>query len=301
MTGSDTFFKNLKSHRESQGIEISEISERTKINPGYFEAIESGKFDVLPNVYMRLFLRSYCVEIGADPEQAIKDYEKYTTGRVSEKKELKFKPVEPDLNLSRDPVQDMDMSSGLSRRNIIYFIVGALIIFGLIKFVSYLTREAENTSTSPVETRIQPENGTGGMNMDDITETVEPERFSPLPPPAQLTETVVYDPEKLVRQHAVRLPASAPFNFTVTAKTRTKIHITTPGDNLFNGILDEGESRSFTIPDTLRFDLWSARHVTATVNDVELTDYLTNEDLAIRASLIGDGSMSVQFYRHSEF
>ena len=59
MSTTETFFSILKEHRESKGIQIDEISEYTKINPTYIEAIEEGNFDLLPNVYMRLFLRSY--------------------------------------------------------------------------------------------------------------------------------------------------------------------------------------------------------------------------------------------------
>ena len=59
MTGSESFFDALKSKRESQNIEISEICEFTKINSKYIEAIELGDFTLLPNVYMRLFLKAY--------------------------------------------------------------------------------------------------------------------------------------------------------------------------------------------------------------------------------------------------
>ena len=57
MTSSESFFDVLKSKRESQEIEISEICEFTKIHPRYIEAIEKGDFTVLPDVYIRLFLK----------------------------------------------------------------------------------------------------------------------------------------------------------------------------------------------------------------------------------------------------
>ena len=85
MTTTESFFSLLKSHREAKGVEIQEIAEYTKINPKYLHAIESGDFKVLPNVYMRLFLRSYAQFIGADAEQALDDYELHTTGKVSVK------------------------------------------------------------------------------------------------------------------------------------------------------------------------------------------------------------------------
>ena len=56
MTASETFFSLLKSHREAKGIEIDEIAEFTKINSKYLLSIESGHFDVLPNVKYASFL-----------------------------------------------------------------------------------------------------------------------------------------------------------------------------------------------------------------------------------------------------
>ena len=68
MSTTETFFSILKEHRESKSIQIEEISEYTKINPKYIEAIEEGNFDILPNVYMRLFLRSYASYLDADSD-----------------------------------------------------------------------------------------------------------------------------------------------------------------------------------------------------------------------------------------
>ena len=66
MTSTESFFDELKTQRESQNIEISEICEFTKIQKKYIIAIESGDFLILPNVYTRLFLKAYANFIGAD-------------------------------------------------------------------------------------------------------------------------------------------------------------------------------------------------------------------------------------------
>ena len=56
--------KKLKALRREQKIDLAAIEKRTKINLEYLKAIESGKFEVLPSTYIRLFLKAYCVEIG---------------------------------------------------------------------------------------------------------------------------------------------------------------------------------------------------------------------------------------------
>ena len=85
MNTEETFFLALKNHRESKSITLDEISEFTKINPKYLVAIEEGEFGIIPNVYMRLFIRSYTKYIGADYNQALADYELHTTGKIQPK------------------------------------------------------------------------------------------------------------------------------------------------------------------------------------------------------------------------
>lgn len=64
--------KKLKALRREQKIDLAEIEKRTKINLEFLTAIESGKFEVLPSTYIRLFLKAYCIEIGADPVDALR-------------------------------------------------------------------------------------------------------------------------------------------------------------------------------------------------------------------------------------
>ncbi len=89
--------KNLKSLRRERKIDLKAIEKRTKIDIEYLKAIESGKFEVLPSTYIRLFLKAYCVEIGADPVDALHQLDElYNNGRktiISEKEVLPKKEI----------------------------------------------------------------------------------------------------------------------------------------------------------------------------------------------------------------
>ena len=89
--------KNLKSLRRERKIDLKAIEKRTKIDIEYLKAIESGKFEVLPSTYIRLFLKAYCVEIGADPVDALYQLDElYNYGRktiISEKEVLPKKEI----------------------------------------------------------------------------------------------------------------------------------------------------------------------------------------------------------------
>ena len=64
MEQSEPFYHDLKQLRVAQGITLEDISAHTRINTRFLEALEQGDFTILPKTYIRLFLRSYCQEIG---------------------------------------------------------------------------------------------------------------------------------------------------------------------------------------------------------------------------------------------
>ncbi len=66
---------SLKSQREAQGLTLEDVFQRTRINPEFLEALETGHFDVLPPTYVRLFLKTYAREIGLNPNEVLKRYE----------------------------------------------------------------------------------------------------------------------------------------------------------------------------------------------------------------------------------
>ena len=71
------FIKELKALRKKQEISLDEINERTKISLSSLKSIEKGNFDELPITYIRLFLKAYASEIGADPLKTLKEFDEY--------------------------------------------------------------------------------------------------------------------------------------------------------------------------------------------------------------------------------
>lgn len=70
-----TFGEELKRERELREITLREISEATKINLRYLEAMESNEFGSLPGgLFNRGFVRAYAQFIGVDPEAMVTAY-----------------------------------------------------------------------------------------------------------------------------------------------------------------------------------------------------------------------------------
>ncbi|MED5433370.1 MAG: helix-turn-helix transcriptional regulator [Candidatus Neomarinimicrobiota bacterium] len=98
------FYKELKLIREEKGIELEKIHKRTKISLSALQAIEKGKFDQLPYTYVRLFLRAYAVEIGANPEEALENFEIF----IGNKEENPNKKIEENFDISAEALFSND-------------------------------------------------------------------------------------------------------------------------------------------------------------------------------------------------
>ena len=77
------FFDRLKIERELKNISLEDISDSTKIDIKFLLSIENGDFSNLPNVYMRLFIRSYAEFVGLDSKDILNDFEFHTLGKES--------------------------------------------------------------------------------------------------------------------------------------------------------------------------------------------------------------------------
>lgn len=65
----------LRRVRESQGMELQEIAQRTKISQAHLQAIEDEAFDLLPaEVYARGFVNQVAAMLGVDATQATRTY-----------------------------------------------------------------------------------------------------------------------------------------------------------------------------------------------------------------------------------
>jgi cytoskeletal protein RodZ len=74
--GIDSFGEWLKRQRELREISLREISDTTKINLRYLEALEENRFSALPAaVFARGFLREYARYVGLDPDEVLNYYD----------------------------------------------------------------------------------------------------------------------------------------------------------------------------------------------------------------------------------
>jgi len=71
----------LRRARESKGMSLEEVQQKTKIHAEYLKALENDQFDLLPSpFYVRAFLRTYAKCLELDPQSLLDRYERLNQG-----------------------------------------------------------------------------------------------------------------------------------------------------------------------------------------------------------------------------
>jgi cytoskeletal protein RodZ len=82
------FAKELKLFRESKDITLQYIANRTKIDIKFLQAIEEGNFEILPELYIRAFVKEYAQVADFDVSEVMKKYQLARKGMIEEKNNL---------------------------------------------------------------------------------------------------------------------------------------------------------------------------------------------------------------------
>jgi cytoskeleton protein RodZ len=74
------FFRELKEAREAKGLSLAQISDITRIAEHHLEALERGEVSLLPQAYVRAFLREYADLVGLKPDLVMQKYDAMLSG-----------------------------------------------------------------------------------------------------------------------------------------------------------------------------------------------------------------------------
>jgi len=88
----NTLSADLRRAREARHLTLSDVAESTLINIRFLEAIESGDYSVMPETYMRAFIREYAVTVGLDPVDMMRRYDQLKNDRPGAPEKLASVP-----------------------------------------------------------------------------------------------------------------------------------------------------------------------------------------------------------------
>lgn len=79
------FADELKSTRESKAITLQHIAGKTKIDLKFLQAIENANFDLLPDIYIRAFIKEYANTLDLNSGETLQRYDEAKFGKIDEK------------------------------------------------------------------------------------------------------------------------------------------------------------------------------------------------------------------------
>jgi cytoskeletal protein RodZ len=155
----DRFAEQLRKARLKKGVSLQQMAARTRIDFKFLEAIDSGNFSFLPELYVKAFIKQYAKVVDLDEQEIIKKFETAKAGKVIEDDEPKSL-LEQKIEISRTksetekekPIPIFDGSALASRmpakpdetkkklRILIY--AAGIVIAGVIVFFAFINRSS---------------------------------------------------------------------------------------------------------------------------------------------------------------
>jgi cytoskeleton protein RodZ len=197
----------LRDQREALGYSVADIAQRLRIRPAFIDAIEAGRFDLLPGAaYIPAFLRAYATHVGLDPQKVLSAYQ--LSGAV---------PIERPVTLpaAAFPMVDRRAPLGLAVLTVILVVAAG---YGVWRYMP-LEQATVAEKVPPVPDRLmasQPVNKPAAETAAarpsapaDMWPTTKPEAAKPETPKSDIAATPEPAPAAAVPQTAAS-PAAPP-------------------------------------------------------------------------------------------
>lgn len=156
----EKFSEELKSAREKKKIKLEQIFNKTRIDIKYLEAIESGNFSIMPDVYIRAFLKEYAEYIGLNSNEILERYKLAQSGKLYNEQldDLQEQQDTEIVNESKPEFVSEDLeekSAPVVKNNSVnylYYIFASIVMLIFIYFIydSFLSdKSINNTKEKP--------------------------------------------------------------------------------------------------------------------------------------------------------
>ena len=78
------FAEELKSAREIKGLSLQQIASRTRIDLKFLQAIEDANYNILPDLYIRAFIKEYAQTLDLNYKEILQKYDLAKLGRIEQ-------------------------------------------------------------------------------------------------------------------------------------------------------------------------------------------------------------------------
>lgn len=279
----------IRSKRKDRGLSIRQVSEATRIDAQYLKALEAGNIALLPEPYMRAFLKTYASYLGLNPAEALRRFEAFlrdqserlemVRGSVKEReaRHIGTRTVQPgtDWMEVEAPEQAIEPAPEISRRSGMILAAALIVFFAVIVYLAVRFTSGGESS------------GIIGPAPDPAAAAVEAE-YAAEQPSEQIELETAADP--------LNVPAEVDTTtgrlLIAEALEETWIEARADGAVVIRRIITEGNSIQVAFRDTLELWLGKNRGMRLILDGEEITDLgppgmilrlvLTDEGVALR-------------------
>jgi cytoskeletal protein RodZ len=229
------FGSELRQAREKRGVTLKQIAEATKISVRSLEALERNELSQLPGgIFTRAFVRSYALEVGLDPDRALRE----------------FLSQFPDENSSPQPYAAESAEAPRNGTAANRLLIVVVLVTAVLAGTYYLMRSAGTPATAPRAPQTP------------APATVTAPKSPAVQPAAAAT------PTDAVRGTAGE-QAPAPDGLAVQIKALAPCWVvaTSDGSRVLGRLMQPGESQALRAARRLVLEIGDAGAFTFTLND----------------------------------
>jgi cytoskeleton protein RodZ len=124
------FAEELKSARETKGLTLQQIASRTRIDLKFLQAIEDANYDILPELYIRAFIKEYAQTLDLNPKETLQKFDLARSGKNEQILSFEENPI-PKSEKTPETINELNKNSALR------YIQSQKKIFSDIKFTYF--------------------------------------------------------------------------------------------------------------------------------------------------------------------
>ena len=280
MTKEKPFYIKLKNQRQSQKIDLTDVANKTNINLKFLKAIEDGDFKVIPEEYIKLFLKTYSNHIGLDYKNIIDDYEMFFFGSIKSKSKDKTK--EYSKKIKKNNLNANHSFKKINIKRILSVTISLALIYIFFTFISHLSSSIQTDNT-------EIENLNLGIN------TTQQDFFSTNSKVPDFIESS-FNKTNLLEIDNFILPITSPFKMEVKALNKSRIHFRTVAKKITqtdkNIVLDKDSILSIHYNETIFFDLLNCNDFELIINNIRIDNIINCNNSLLRASIDSTGAIN---------
>ena len=225
------FADELKTAREIKEISILQVSAKTKIDSKFLQAIEDANFDILPEIYIRAFIKEFAQTIDLVPKEVLQKFDAARLGKSEEKPQPQLETAGKDDSVntlettekkefdSTEVLQPTTSENEKAAKSLkLNYIIGGSILFVALIVVYFAF--IRNSSPEIIQEKFDQESSSGNTHRFEIDKSSQDQTS------AETSGTV---DQAVVKPDSLRL--------SVFASARVWIKISTDGKTVHQSIV----------------------------------------------------------------